>query len=466
MPLPGIDKQLLKIIVGIIFGLIFVLVAILVIGVGEASELSLIISTATATKTPTEPPTATPTPTFTDTPSPTFTSTSTPTPSPTATNTPSPTATSTNTSTPLPTFTPTFPPPTPVVETPAENQATPAAVETSLEPTLAITGALTQTLSVTTSNVITPVNTPTPTYTPAPRTVQVPGNLPNHTQVKDHYWFSRPLSEEYSGWGSYYYPYGTNALGQYFWHFGIDVQASHGTTVVAVGDGTVTHADTDKVTVLGPWPDFYGQAVVIEHDRRWQNLPVYTLYGHVSKVLVRPGQHVEKGDPIAQVGQLGVALGPHLHLEVRVGADTYSDTRNPDLWMRPDLGYGVIAGRVTDHENFLVPQQLVTLHRANESGRFWRQTFTYPDQVVNSDENFYETFTFSDVPAGRYLVKTFFDGRQLTVPVTVVNQATSFVLLKQDQPPIMPKVSTTSAEVSESESVNSADNTNVVPSSN
>jgi murein DD-endopeptidase MepM/ murein hydrolase activator NlpD len=265
--------------------------------------------------------------------------------------------------------------------------------------------------------------------------VQVRLDIPDYRTAEDHFWFTRPFSGDNDGWGSYYYPYGTNARGQYFWHHGIDIQAGHGTLIMAVGDGTVVHAASDKTRQLGPWPDFYGQAVLIEHDRRWEGLPVYTLYGHVSETLVQPGQQVKAGDPIARVGQLGVALGPHLHLEVRVGADSYYDTRNPDLWVRPDPGYGVIAGRVVDHQGYYVPQQLVTLHRANESGEFWRQTYTYPDNVVNSDKFYGETFTFSDVPIGRYLVKTFFDGRQLTLPVTVNNQATSFVMLKQDQPP-------------------------------
>ena len=188
---------------------------------------------------------------------------------------------------------------------------------------------------------------------------------------------------------------------------------------MAVGDGTIIHAGPDLERTLGPWPNFYGQAVVIEHDRRWTGLPVYTLYGHVSEVLVQVGQSVKAGDPIALVGQLGVALGPHLHLEVRVGAGTYSDTRNPDFWIRPDPGFGIVAGRVVDHERYFVPQQLVTLHRVETPGEFWRQTFSYPDDVVNSDDAYGETFTFSDVPAGRYLVKTAFDGHQLTIPITV-----------------------------------------------
>jgi hypothetical protein len=89
-----------------------------------------------------------------------------------------------------------------------------------------------------------------------------------------------------------------------------------------------------------------------------------------------------------------------------------------------------------------VPQQLVTLHRVGDPSRFWRQTYTYPDGVVESDDNYVETITFSDVPAGGYLLKTFFDGHQLTVPITVTNRTTSFVVLQQTEPPAPPKIPT------------------------
>lgn len=283
---------------------------------------------------------------------------------------------------------------------------------------------------------IAPTAPPPPTATSLPRTVAVPADLPNYAQVPDHLWFTRPFTEAYPNWGSFYYPYGTNAGGKYFWHAGIDIQSFGGQPIVAVGDGTVVHSgpDTTPDKQLGPWPDFYGQAVMIQHQS-WDGKPVYTLYGHVSRVLVQVGQSVKAGQTIALVGGLGVATGPHLHLEVRVGGTTYYDTRNPDLWVRPDPGYGVIAGRVVDYQNFLVPVQLVTLHRANEPNRFWRQTFTYPNKEVNPDDKLLETFTFADVPAGQYLLKTTFDGHQLMIPVTVKDGATSFVELKQTQAP-------------------------------
>jgi murein DD-endopeptidase MepM/ murein hydrolase activator NlpD len=264
----------------------------------------------------------------------------------------------------------------------------------------------------------------------------VPADIPDYLNAQTHFLFTRPFTVAYQTWGSYYYPYGTNARGQYLWHFGIDIQNPQYTPIIAVGTGTVVHAGPDNVgPLVGPWPDFYGQAVVIQHDEPWQGQPVYTLYGHVSRVLVQVGQKVGAGQLVAQVGQLGVALGPHLHLEVRLGANTYENTRNPDLWVQPDPGFGVIAGRVVDYQNYFVPQQLVTLHRAENPSRYWRETFTYPDSTVNSDDNYVETFTFSDVPAGNYLLKTSVDGHQLTAPVTVSRGAVSFALLQAAQPP-------------------------------
>lgn len=438
MLFPSADKQTLRIIAGLVLGVLLTVVVVVLINLAQARELAGLAATATATKTPTKMATATPTPSSTPSPTRTPTATSTP------TNTPTPTHTATSTPTPTPTHTPLPPTFTPTLtitvgqQMPpqAENDVSPPPVNP--EQSLTVTLALTQTAGLTQTQAITPAGTPTPTPTPVPRTVPVPTNIPDYRQAEDHFWFTRPFTDAFFTWGSYYYPYGTNGRGQYFWHSGIDIQNPEGTTILAVGDGTVTFAGPDDAVSLGLWPGFYGQAVVIEHNRRWKNQPVYTLYGHVSKVLVQVGQQVKAGDPVAEVGQLGVAIGPHLHLEVRLGQGNYIDARNPDLWVRPDEGFGVIAGRVVDYQNYFVPQQLVTLHRAENPGRFWRQTFTYPDNIVKSDDDYNETFSFSDVPVGSYLLKTFFDGRQLTVPVTVTNRATSFVLLRQTQPPPPP----------------------------
>jgi hypothetical protein len=94
----------------------------------------------------------------------------------------------------------------------------------------------------------------------------------------------------------------------------------------------------------------------------------------------------------------------------------------------------------------MVPQQPVFLHRAAEPDRFWRQTFTYPDNEVKSDAAWGETFTFADVPAGGYVLKTYFDGQFYTRPISVTNQATTFVLIQgAARPPTSTPTTTPSA---------------------
>jgi len=348
------------------------------------------LGTATPTATATATATATPTATHTATPSPTHTATSTRTP----------------TSTPQPSHTRPPAPPKKATETP---EATP-----------------------------TP-GTPTPTPTPVPRTVLVSSlNLPDVAATVDHFRFARPFDGKYATWGSSYYPFGTNARGQYLWHQGMDIQNPLGTPIQAVGDGVVVRAGADDQNPYGPRVDFFGQAVLVRHNEDWNGLPVFTLYGHVSKVLVQEGQPVKTSQMIAEVGQGGVALGPHLHLEVRVGSDDYRDARNPYLWVTPDPGYGVIAGRVVDARGYVVPQQLVLLYRAEEPNRYWRETFTYPDNIVKSDPAWGELFAFGDVPAGGYVVKTHLDGRVYTQAITVTDRATTFVQIEGQVRPATP----------------------------
>jgi murein DD-endopeptidase MepM/ murein hydrolase activator NlpD len=87
-------------------------------------------------------------------------------------------------------------------------------------------------------------------------------------------------------------------------HQGVDIGASHGTTIKAAGDGRV---------VMAGWNGGYGNCVIIDHGGG-----VATLYGHCSKLFVSSGQRVTQGQRIAAVGSTGYSTGPHLHWEVRV----------------------------------------------------------------------------------------------------------------------------------------------------
>jgi murein DD-endopeptidase MepM/ murein hydrolase activator NlpD len=82
-------------------------------------------------------------------------------------------------------------------------------------------------------------------------------------------------------------------------HPGIDFAAPEGTPVNASADGVVTLAG-----VTGG----FGNTVKLRHANSFE-----TLYGHLSRIYVRPGQRVTQGTPIGAVGSTGLSTGPHLH---------------------------------------------------------------------------------------------------------------------------------------------------------
>jgi murein DD-endopeptidase MepM/ murein hydrolase activator NlpD len=90
-------------------------------------------------------------------------------------------------------------------------------------------------------------------------------------------------------------------------HTGMDFSATTGTPIYATGDGVVkSDRGRDKVGGHG-----YGRYVVIDHGYGYQ-----TLYAHMSKKSVKPGQKVKRGDVIGYVGNTGASTAPHLHYEV------------------------------------------------------------------------------------------------------------------------------------------------------
>lgn len=86
-------------------------------------------------------------------------------------------------------------------------------------------------------------------------------------------------------------------------HTGIDFTAPRGTEIYATGDGTVT--------VVDRLSRGYGNHVVINHGYGYE-----TLYAHMSRFNVRPGQKVKRGDVIGYVGSTGTSTAPHCHYEV------------------------------------------------------------------------------------------------------------------------------------------------------
>ena len=110
---------------------------------------------------------------------------------------------------------------------------------------------------------------------------------------------NKDMTRVASGYGWRIHPiYKTEKL-----HTGMDFTAPVGTEIYATGNGTVVKVEKDGRG--------YGNNVIINHGYGYQ-----TVYGHMSKFSVRPGQKVKRGDLIGSVGNTGTSTGPHLHYEV------------------------------------------------------------------------------------------------------------------------------------------------------
>jgi murein DD-endopeptidase MepM/ murein hydrolase activator NlpD len=250
---------------------------------------------------------------------------------------------------------------------------------------------------------------------------------------RDHYWFVRPVDSSATNFALFSYPFGSRGPlkdDPYRVHHGIDMPNPVGQTVRAAGSGLVLWAGSGFQNTFS-----YGNVVFIQHDFGYRGQPLYTLYAHLSGVLVVAGQVVKAGDPIGLVGSTGRVSGPHVHFEVRLNGDGYRHTVNPLLWMVPYVGHGVIAGRVTDARGKLLPDESITV-RDWRTGLIVDSTTTYifegTGSDVNSDPLWQENFVVSDVPTGRYEVIASLDGGRVSKIIDVYEGMTSFVELSPE----------------------------------
>lgn len=247
-----------------------------------------------------------------------------------------------------------------------------------------------------------PIVTPPTTSIPSATATHIP---PPRAESGQHFWLYRPIPAQGEVRVERYYPYGSRGgEGELPIHHGVEFVNPQGTLILAAGAGRVVAAGSDIQVAYGPRGDFYGNVVIVELTERFQQKPVFTLYGHLSRVLVELGQEVSPGDRIGQVGMTGVAMGPHLHFEVRVAENSYGSTRNPEMWLKPLPDHGVIAGRAMGRDGEPLSGVYITFLPLEHKSSSWRATGTYPPTEANSDEVWGENFVMGDVPAGEYLV--------------------------------------------------------------
>ena len=232
----------------------------------------------------------------------------------------------------------------------------------------------------------------------------------------DHFFFASPIAANEINTPVSDYRYG-GVFFEDIVHTGVDIPAPKGTPILAAGAGTVIWAGYGVFQGGYDPADPYGLAVTLQHDFGYQNQALYTIYGHMSEINVVEGQHVETGDVLGLVGETGVVTGPHLHMEVRIGENSFFTTRNPELWLVPPIGWGIIAGRVMNGVGqLLYDQQIIITDPQNVQNWF---AWSYGKTAVNSDSYYQENLVIGDLPAGSYILRTDFGGVGFKAPIQV-----------------------------------------------
>ena len=310
------------------------------------------------------------------------------------------------------------PPPPPPVVFVVEPTATPmAAFALPEESALATATRVPTATPIPSPTPLPATSTPPPTFTPP----SLPGTSPN-----EHYWLYRPIADGGAVWTDKTYPYGSTRGGTLRPHHGVEFNVPSGTPIYSSAAGTVVVAGNDSQTAFGPNTVFYGNLVVIEHESSYRGQPVFTLYGHLSEIGVSVGQKVSARQAIALSGASGIADGPHLHFEVRLGRNDYLSTRNPLLWLYPFTDHGTVAGRIARPNNSPLEELLVTATRLDARSTY-KGTTTYGGNTVNGDNGWQENYVLDDLEAGYYLIQTTFGNKKYKQEVWVYELQTTIV---------------------------------------
>ena len=333
------------------------------------------------------------------------------------------------------------PPPT---SEPAPTSSPPIAETVSQPPSPAptLTATLPGQVAVPTISATDPLRFVFPTAGPPPVSGWRPPQVvvPLSLRPEDHYWFSRPIAADRVNWPHPFYRYGSTYYGLMTIHAGVDLDSPVGTPVYAAGPGVVVWTGFGLYGADPPEEDPYGLAVAIRHDFGYHGQHLYTVYGHLSKINAWVDQTVKAGDLLGEVGETGNVTGPHLHFELRVGENRYRATRNPELWLAPPAGWGVLAGRLLDRSDQPIPE--VEVHVISQQTRREWIVFTYEELFVNPDDLYRENFVLSDLPAGEYFLSAAIAEDTISGTVTIYAGRTTFVALQDGadmivEPPIL-----------------------------
>ncbi|HPT11182.1 MAG TPA: M23 family metallopeptidase [Bacteroidales bacterium] len=136
----------------------------------------------------------------------------------------------------------------------------------------------------------------------------------------DHLPYFRPVDMVQRVGDGYHFRDKHPVLGIGRWHFGQDFPCPSGTKVYATGGGKVVFAGNDG--------DGFGNKIIIDHGFGYK-----TIYGHLSRINIKAGDVVNRGDKIGLSGTTGISSGPHLHYQIEL----YGQPVNPLSYLSNEL---------------------------------------------------------------------------------------------------------------------------------
>jgi hypothetical protein len=191
----------------------------------------------------------------------------------------------------------------------------------------------------------------------------------------------------------------------------VEFSNASGTPVYAAAEGSVLFAGADSEAIYSPWSAYYGNLIVLQHNDK-----LFTLYAHLSRIDVTEGQRVFMGEKIGEVGRTGVAIGSHLHFEVRRGdGKDYFATQNPGLWLGPAKEangdpFGTLEISVVDQNHDLIKYAEFTIrYHPEKSGPPAKSYYgtTYAPDMLNGGES----AVLGELPSGHYRIAVNANGK-------------------------------------------------------
>jgi murein DD-endopeptidase MepM/ murein hydrolase activator NlpD len=256
--------------------------------------------------------------------------------------------------------------------------------------------------------------------------------IPWAMSAYDHFYFARPIAADQVNWPIADYRYGGIFFANVV-HTGVDIDAEEGAPILASGAGTVVWVGWGLFSETpGNIKDPYGLAVVVQHDFGYNNQQLYTAYAHMSTIIATIGQHVQTGDLLGLVGATGATTGPHVHFEVRLGDNSFHQTLNPELWLAPPQGWGVLVGRVFDKKGSPISRREVRLISEDTQKSYLVKTYG-SGGAVNPDPYYKENLVLGDLPAGIYKLTLSHEGKERQTWVEIFpGQVTYFAYEGED----------------------------------